>query len=442
MSATETLPMEPAAPAGLLRGAGEPMRLRTLVLLRWLAIAGQLAALLVVEFGLRFHVPLESALLVIGASAVLNAVLGLASPLRRLVREAEAAAQLGLDVLQLSALLALTGGTANPFLLLLIAPVAVSASALRPAITGMLTALSYLCVGALSIWRLPLPWFADAPLHLPVVYEFGLACAVLIGLGFTSVYAWRVSAEAGRLNRALAAAQEVLAREQKLSALGGLAAAAAHELGTPLATIHLVAKEMAQSLPPGSPVAEDAALLISQSERCRQILRQLSRKGAESDAVHATLALSAMLDEVVAAHRGLGAEIAVMSGPMQGVGGGEPQIRRMPEIIHGLGNFVENAVGFAQGRVEVAARWSAKEIEIVVRDDGPGFPPAVLTRLGEPYVSERRPGQSGGGLGLGFFIAKTLLERSGARVDARNRKPPRCGASVRVRWPRSGIETH
>jgi len=429
-----------AAP-DLIRSAPGRMRLRTLVLLRWLAIAGQTAALLLVEFGLSFHLPIRNALLVVALSAVFNLTLMLLLPQQRLLREWEAALQLGLDVLQLSALLALTGGTANPFLMLLIAPVAVSASALRPAVTLCLTGLSYVSVGALALWRAPLPWVEGSPLELPPLYELGLASAVLIGLGFTSVYAWRVAAEAERLNQALAAAQGVLAREQKLSALGGLAAAAAHELGTPLATIHLVAKEMAQALPPNSPEREDAALLVSQSERCRQILRQLSRKGAESDAVHATLGLSAMLDEVVGPHRGLGPEISLQVAPMaSGAGAREPQLKRMAEIIHGLGNFVENAVGFAETRVDIAARWSATEIEIVVRDDGPGFPHGVLPRLGEPYLSERRPGQAGGGLGLGFFIAKTLLERSGARVEARNRRAPRSGAIVRARWPRAAIE--
>lgn len=428
-----------AAPAHW--GGPGRMRLRTLVLLRWLAIAGQTAAVLFVEFLMNFHLPLYPALAVIGLSAGVNLMLTLALPAQRLVAEWEAALQLGLDVLQLAALLALTGGTANPFLLLFIAPVAVSASALRPAVTACLTGLAYLCVAALAVWRAPLPWVEGQPLQLPPLYEAGLAAAVLIGLGFTSVYAWRVAAEAERLNQALATTQAVLAREQKLSALGGLAAAAAHELGTPLATIHLVAREMAQHLPPNAPEQEDVALLVSQSERCRQILRQLSRKGAEEDQVHGRLSLAAMLQEVVQPHQGLGPEIFVSIAPQQGAQAArEPQLKRMPEIIHGLGNLVDNAVGFAKERVEVAARFSAKEVEIVIRDDGPGFPAAVLPRLGEPYVSERRPGQEGGGLGLGFFIAKTLLERTGARVEARNRRAPRTGAMVRARWQRARIE--
>ena len=273
----------------------------------------------------------------------------------------------------------------------------------------------------------------------------GLSDRRLIGLGFTSVYAWRVAAEEERLSAALTEVQTVLAREQKLSALGGLAAAAAHELGTPLATIHLVAKEMERALARQAAGAdaillEDVQLLVSQSERCRGILKQLSSRKEEGDAVHARLSLDTLLDDVCDRHRGLGTEIKVHVEASAADGSRAPEIARSPEMIHGLGNIVENAVGFAAATVDVAARWTSAEIEIVVRDDGPGFPVTVLTRLGEPYVSERAPGDGGGGLGLGFFIAKTLLERTGARIEARNRTPPKQGAVVRMTWARAAIE--
>jgi two-component system, sensor histidine kinase RegB len=293
------------------------------------------------------------------------------------------------------------------------------------------------CVGIIAVVRLPLPWLPGEHYEPPAIYQFGLAAATLIGLGFTSVYAWRVAAEEERLSAALSEVQTVLAREQKLSALGGLAAAAAHELGTPLATIHLVAKEMERSLPPDSPLLEDAQLLVSQSERCRGILKQLSRRGDQAEPVHSRLSLEELLEAVCERHRGLDTPINVH---VEASAGPEPQIARSPEMLHGLGNIIENAVGFAETKVDVAARWTADEIEIVVRDDGPGFPQSVLTRLGEPYVSERSPGDAGGGLGLGFFIAKTLLERTGARVEARNRTPPKVGAVVRAVWKRASIE--
>src|SRR6185295_15217532 len=352
-----------------------------------------------------------------------------------LALEWEAAVQLAYDVMQLAVLLALTGGLQNPFVFLFIAPVAVSATILRPSVTAMLAALTFACVGALAVWRLPLPWPDGSSFHIPQLYQLGIAAAVLIGLGFTSVYAWRVAAEEERLNIALAAVQAVLSREQTLSALGGLAAAAAHELGTPLATIHLVAKEMARSLPPNDPHAEDVQLLVTQSERCRAILGQLSARREDADVMVARAPIKALIQEVISPHEGLGAEIAISA-----QGDGPLSVRRMPEIVHALGGIVENAVGFANSSVEVEARWDAESVEIIVRDDGPGFAPGVLNRLGEPYLTERDAEGAAGGLGLGFFIAKTLLERSGAKLDVKNRRAPNQGAIVRARWPRAAIE--
>ncbi|MBX9745391.1 MAG: sensor histidine kinase, partial [Hyphomonadaceae bacterium] len=216
---------------------------------------------------------------------------------------------------------------------------------------------------------------------------------------------------------------------------GGLAAAAAHELGTPLATIHLVAKEMARTMPPDDPRADDLNLLVSQSERCRAILAQLSANREAGDVMIQRAPIKALLDEIAEPHQGLGAEIAIIAN-----GEGPLDVRRMPEIVHSLGGIVENAVGFANTRVEFEARWDAEMIEIVVRDDGPGFAPGVLSRLGEPYLTERDQEGAAGGLGLGFFISKTLLERTGAKLEMRNRRPPNVGAMVKVRWPRAAIE--
>lgn len=423
------------APVPSIWTAQSRVRLRTLILLRWLAIIGQTAAVVVVGYGLNLEFPIGLAFATIAVSVVLN--LGLLA-LRRsqeLAREWQAAAQLGYDTMQLAVLLALTGGLQNPFVFLFIAPVAVSATVLRPSVTAMLAALTFLCVGAISVWRFPLPWPESGTLELPPLYEFGVAAAVLVGLGFTSVYAWRVAAEEERLNIALAAVQAVLSREQTLSALGGLAAAAAHELGTPLATIHLVAKEMARDLSPDDPRAEDVQLLMTQSERCRSILGQLSAKRDQGDVMVQRAPIRALLEEIAHEHEGLGAEIIV-----DAHGEGPIEVRRMPEVVHALGGFVENAVGFAKSKVEIDATWDAEHVEITVRDDGPGFSPAVLARLGEPYLTERDEEGAAGGLGLGFFISKTLLERTGAKLETRNRRAPNQGAIVRARWPRAAIE--
>lgn len=423
------------APVPSFWTATSRVRLRTLIVLRWLAITGQTAAVLFVRFWLDVEFPLLAALGAIAVSVGLNIALMATRRSQELAREWEAAAQLGYDVIQLAVLLALTGGLQNPFVFLFVAPVAVSATVLRPAVTAMLAAVTFACVGAISVWRLPLPWPDGAAFELPQLYQLGIAAAVLVGLGFTSVYAWRVAAEEERLNIALAAVQAVLAREQTLSALGGLAAAAAHELGTPLATIHLVAKEMARELPDGDPRAEDLALLVTQSERCRAILNQLSARRSEGDVMIQRAPIRALLQEIAAQHEGLGADIIIDT-----QGDGPLEVRRMPEIVHALGGFVENAVGFAHSTVTLEARWDSENVSISVRDDGPGFAPGVLSRIGEPYLTERDREGAAGGLGLGFFISKTLLERTGATLDVRNRKAPAQGAMVKSVWRRDAIE--
>ena len=206
------------------------IRLQTIMLLRWLAVAGQLGAVLFVYFGLKFPLPLGFCLAAIAASALLNVFLALRyrTPIR--LPDSQAAAYLAYDLLQLAALLYLTGGLGNPFSLLFMVPVTISATTLSPRSTGLLLSLAFLCVTALSIYHLPLPWTPDAPLVLPWTYQAGIWAGLLLGLGFVAVYAYRIADEARRMSNALEATELVLAREQRLSALDGLAAAAAHEL--------------------------------------------------------------------------------------------------------------------------------------------------------------------------------------------------------------------
>lgn len=249
---------------------------------------------------------------------------------------------------------------------------------------------------------------------------------------------------------ALAATEMVLAREQQLHALDGLAAAAAHELGTPLSTITVVAKELAREAAPGSSMAEDVALLQSQAERCREILRKLTRGPTEPDPLHARISVRELLEETAAPYRGFSVQIDISAAPVNGETSStnsEPVGERRPGVVYGLANLVENAVDFAETRVEITATWSTREIVVSIGDDGPGVPPLVLDALGEPYITTRparhmERGADGepSGMGLGFFIAKTLLERSGAVVELENRKPPERGAVARVVWPRDVFE--
>jgi two-component system sensor histidine kinase RegB len=417
------------------------LRVRTLVRLRWLAVAGQTVTVLFVGLVLKFPLPWLGCFVLIGVAAWLNIVISLASPGQRMAGDREAAGQIAFDILQLTGMLYLTGGTLNPFSLLLIAPVTLAAASLPLRHTLMLGLLAVAANIMLSVNALPLPSLNAVPFDPPLINRIGAVIARILGVIFTAAYAWQAAAEAARMQLALDTTHVVLAREQRLSALGALAAAAAHELGTPLATIAIVAKEMARNAPPGGQVREDADLLISQAGRCREILRRLTADPMASDAVHERMSLLQVVQEAIAPHA-KSAEVrveAMVSGPLDVQ---PPDIWRMPEILHAVTSFVENAVDFAKSEVLVTARFDNQRLSIEVRDDGPGFAPEVLAKLGEPYVTSR-PGAEGSrsghvGMGLGFFIAKTLLERTGAEVDFRNGR--RGGAQITAKWPRGVIE--
>jgi two-component system sensor histidine kinase RegB len=415
------------------------VRLDTLLRLRWLAIIGQTTAVLAVYYGIEFPLPIWACLAVIALSAWLNVALRLRFSLTQRLEPERAAWLLAFDIAELAMLLFLTGGLENPFAFLFLTPVLLSATALTPRITIVLGAFAVLCATVLVFAHYPLPWDADDPLELPWIYLIGVWFCILLAIGFISVYAWQLTEESRQLTEALAATELVLAREQHLSQLDGLAAAAAHELGTPLSTISVIAKELEHAIDANSPHAEDVRLLREQAQRCRDILSKLTElsTGAPFDRVP----LSALIEEVVAPHRNFGVaiDVALAQDPAPPTGA------RNPAVLYGLGNLLENAVDFAQSRVEVTADWTDQDVAVTISDDGPGFAPEIMDRIGEPYVrsSKRRRQDASGettGLGLGFFIAKTLLERTGASVDFENRAYPDRGAVIRIHWERSDFE--
>ncbi|MBW8734155.1 MAG: ActS/PrrB/RegB family redox-sensitive histidine kinase [Asticcacaulis sp.] len=435
-------------------GPRDHLRLRTLVLLRWLAIAGQSGMIFLVAYAFGFHIRVWLCAAVIMASVWLNLALAFGRRDAQRLRDWEAAFQLGFDALQLAALLGVTGGLNNPFCLMLVAPATIAAANL-PTRFGM--AVVGVCMAAgfvLAFWSLDLPWIAGEAFILPDMYRIGMLVALLIGIVFTAGYAWRASLESARMEQALAATQAVLEKEHRMSALGGLAAAAAHELGTPLGTIQVVAKEMLHSLKRNDPLYEDAELLVSQSQRCRDILKNLSAKPERRDAVFDETTLDDFLASVVAPYSNSGKRIDIViaaDGLPDGVDAGSTlRIRRRPEWLHALAAFVENAADFARTTVWVRVQVTKTYASLSVEDDGPGFAPDILSRLGEPYISsrvygaswaaegEKPSGQSHSGMGLGFFIAKTLCEHTGAKVTFGNRDEG--GAYVKALWRRDQID--
>lgn len=417
------------------------VRLDTLVRLRWLSIIGQTTAVLVVYFGLEFDLPIYACLAVIVLSAWLNIALRIRFQQARRLEPSRAAWLLAFDIGQLAVLMYLTGGLDNPFSFFFLGPVLLSATALPARMTMLLGLFAVGCATLLIFFHEPLPWseeYGPMPV-LPNFYMMGVWFSIALAIFFISIYAWQISEESRQLINALAATELVLAREQHLTQIDGLAAAAAHALGTPLSTISVIARELEREVDPKSPHAEDVRLLREQAQRCRDILAKLNELQAEGVPFDG-LPLSNLLQEVAEPHRHFGIAIDVRISQDQP----SPVVARNPAILYGLGNLVENAVDFARERVEITAEWTADTVSVVISDDGPGFAPEVISRIGEPYVRSRRlrrmyaTGDTG--MGLGFFIAKTLLERTGAKLTFVNRAFPESGAVVAIRWPREVLE--
>ena len=409
------------------------LRRQTLVTLRWGAIFGQTIALIFVSLILKYDYPVLACCLITFASAAVNLAVTYRLPLDRRVSNFEAFLQLGFDLWQLAALLWLTGGVVNPFSILFLAPVVTAATTLSRWVVFSLGGMTFMLSCALVYFHHPLPWSPTGGFELPPILQLGIWLALCVGAIYTSLAAWRSTAESRKMAFALAATEAMLAHEQKLSALGALAAAAAHELGTPLATIQVTAKEMTLEIEPKTPLGEDAALILSQAQRCRGILEQLATRGDTSDLIHDRLSIEALLEEAAEPFINRNKYIYISC---EGEGA-EPNLQRSPALLYALKNYIDNAVDFAQARVELSAHWDTQNITIIIDDDGAGFAPALKGNLGQPYASTRRRAKTAGGLGLGLFISERLIQRTGGKVtyDA----SPLGGARITVILPRSRL---
>ncbi|MFL4469396.1 sensor histidine kinase RegB [Tateyamaria armeniaca] len=430
------------------------IKLRTMILLRWVAIVGQLVALTVAQqmYGLQLEIGL--CYLAVGISVIGNLIAIFVFPENKRLAESENLLMVLFDLLQLGFLLSLTGGLNNPFALLMLGPVTISAAVLTTRSTILVGATAIIIVTLLSEFHLPLRTQDGATLSIPDLFVFGNWIALVIAVCFIGLYSRRVTFEIHSMSDALSATQLALSREQKLTDLGGVVAAAAHELGTPLATIKLASAELMEELSDQPELREDAALIREQADRCRDILRDMGRAG--KDDLHLRQApLMAVMEEAAEPHIHRGKTVNFIHDPDAGGEVDQPAIVRQPEIIHGLRNLVQNAVDFARSTVWIEAHWTDTEITLRIMDDGRGFPAHVLGRIGEPFVRWRKPASARverpeyEGMGLGLFIAKTLLERSGAELTFANGSDPYAttpvngdyrGAIVVVVWPRHKID--
>lgn len=435
--AADTPPMEMAQER---ESRGRSISIQALVILRAGLLVSQLFVLMVLWLALGQTRPLVICLALIAFSAAIDVTIALSPAMKREAKQWEVLASLAFDILQVAVLLFFNGGVINALGLMVIIPLIVGGGALQPRMADGLCGLALTCIIVLATTAAGYSWTTKGPGAVFTAYRVVGIVALLVSMVFATRYASWSSAHRARNELALRITETVLFREQRLSALGALAAAAAHELGTPLATITVVAKEMANEAGDG-PFKEDARLLVEQAQRCRDILKRLSERPEQSDVVHERIALIDLIREVVEPYIG-GAEVRVESVIIGPPGLRPPDLWRRQEVVHALAALVENAFDFARGEILVTGRFDAQSVSVEVKDDGPGFAPKVLAKLGEPYLTSR-PGAEGSrsghiGMGLGFFIAKNLLERTGAQVDFRN--GAKFGAIVTAKWPRARIE--
>jgi len=429
------------------------VRLRTLVMLRWFAIIGQATAIIVATRVYGLQIEAGFAALTITAAVAANLISMNVYPENKRLSETQATLWLIFDIAQLSLLLFLTGGLNNPFAMLLLAPVTIAATVLHLANTIVLGSIAIALTTLISVYNLPIVDAGGNTLALPALFQFGFWVALLIGLVFLALYARQVTTEMHAMGEALVATQLALSREQKLTDLGGVVAAAAHELGTPLATIKLVSSELLEELDDRPDLLEDAELIREQADRCSVILHSMGRAGKD-DLMLRQAPFETVVREAAEPHLNRGKAVKFILVPAAGGPRLQPNILRRPEIIHGVRNLIQNAVDFARSEVTVAMAWTADTIELRISDDGRGFPQSVLGRIGDPYVRRRRFSEDGAkrpgyeGMGLGLFIAKTLLERSGAQLRFTNSRrhghaswsgQATGGAVVDVVWSRDAV---
>jgi two-component system sensor histidine kinase RegB len=403
---------------------------KTLVNLRWIAIVGQLVAINFVYYYLKLKLPIIAVHSVILVGLITNLLLQFKIKENQL-KDLYSGFFLIYDLFQLTFLLYLTGGISNPFSFLMIVPSIISSTFLSMGTTIILGTLTIILLFFLKNYHEILPGLNAYRFNFPEYYLEGILISIIIGLIFLSYFGIRFSGETKKRSEALEKLQQVMAREYQLDSLGGLAAAAAHSLGTPLATISVVAKELKKEIGGESKHTKDLELLVSQSKRCSEILRQISRKEIEDDQFINIVKVEDLLEEIIISFKETSnVKINLISKEDKN----KINIKRAPELVYGLRNFIGNAVKFSKTKVEIILTSDEKIIEIKINDDGPGIPEDIISKIGEPYIkSKSKKLSSNSGLGLGTFLGKTLLERKNAKLLFR-RKGKLGGALVLISW--------
>lgn len=404
-----------------------------LVSLRWIALAGQSMTVIIIDWYFGMNYPKGITWSIIALSTIVNFVLTLTYRTRHKIPPGYFSLYLIYDIGQLAALLYVTGGLNNPFSVFLLAPVVIAAGFLRRQDAFLVTGVGVLATFILYTSVFPLPWY-EMGLVLPVQLQFAVLVGICCAMIFTSIYVGKVATGHLKAMEALRATELALAREQKLASLGALAAAAAHELGSPLTTIMLVVKELQNDKSLQDDIKEEVKVLGEQTSRCREILQGLSRNFAKEHVLpFKSLPLPAALEVVIAnQNQQAGTTVRVVCDH------DAPVVELTPELQHALANIISNAIQFACSAVVVTCAWNDRELKITIADDGKGYPEYILARIGEPYISSRTDSAEGVHLGLGLFIAQSLIVKKGGVVYFYNKN----GAVCEIVLPRNAVEVH
>jgi len=409
---------------------------KTLVNLRWIALIGQIIAINFVYFYLKLDLPIIETHIIIFIGLITNIVLQFNIKTNQL-KDLSSSLFLAYDLLQISILLYLTGGILNPFTLLIIVPTIFSSTFLSMGTTIILGTLTVGLLFILKEYHRILPGSDIYNFSFPEYYLVGALVSIIIGLVFLSYFGIRFSGETKKRSEALDKLQQVMAKEYELDSLGGQAAAAAHSLGTPLATISVVAKELKKEIGDQSKHSKDLDLLISQARRCSDILKKISKKEISDDQFIKLTKVEALLEEIIISFEETSDKKITL---LEDEDKNKIDIKRSPEIVYGLRNFIGNAIKFADKEVRIKLISDEQNLVLIINDDGPGFAEDIIKLIGEPYLKSRSKKTYGkAGLGLGIFLGKTLLERKQARLTFFNKEDLK-GASVKITWNMSDIK--
>ena len=403
---------------------------KTLVTLRWMALVGQYLTICIVHFIFQFELPFFYCSLIIFIGFLTNLYLQFKFSKNQLNNFASTSF-LFYDLLQLSFLLYLTGGITNPFSILLIVPAIVSSTFLNLKSTINLSTVTILILVILTIYNLPLPHYGELHFHVPDTYMYALPMAIIITLIFLTYFGVRFGLESRKRTEALNKLELILAKEHELESIGLQAAAAAHSLGTPLSTITVIARELEKEIGKSSKHSKDIELLLSQTKRCSDILKDLSQDQLKEDSFLSGVTVGELLNTIVRSFSEISEKKLSLLTEKNLL---NPRIERTLEITYGLRNFIGNAAKYSNSLIDISLESNNKITEVKICDDGPGFSEDVVSMLGEPYIrSKNKIISSKSGLGLGTFIGKTLLERMKAKVNF-SKCPETNGAMVTIRW--------